>query len=245
MSKILLVQSRTDPMRIERERNNFAKAVGGVADLDFLSSLDLQFAWAAPEEFLAGYDGVMFGGSSDFDFHGGRVEGDSARITSMEILARTRPLVAHAFERHIPILGVCFGHQLIAQMHGGKVNNDKAQHKFGGHEVHLTPDGAHDPLFKNLPQSFMAQYAHKDSVTNLPSGATLLATGTSCRFSALRYGSKAYTVQFHPEIKRMTGATKASPQANEIVRLWIEKIVVHAGEISNANSSKKMSSLIA
>ena len=225
MQKLLLVQSRTSPERIERERDNFTRALGGIAELESLSTLDERFGWETPQEFLAGYDGVMFGGSSDFDFHGGRPDSDPVRATSMQILERTRPLVSHAFEINLPILGVCFGHQIIANMHGGNVHNDKEQNKSGAHEVHLTAEGAQDPLFKHLPQSFIAQYAHKDSVTNLPEGATLLATGSSCRFSALRYGGKAYTVQFHPEIERMTGATKDSPEAYQIVPLWVTHIV--------------------
>ncbi len=225
MHTILLVQSRITPERIERERDNFTRALGGIAQLESLSALDERFGWETPQEFLAGYDGVMFGGSSDFDFHGGRPESDPVRATSMQILERTRPLVAHAFLINLPILGVCFGHQIIANMHDGNVHNDKEQNKFGAHEVHLTPEGAQDPLFKHLPQSFIAQYAHKDSATNLPEAATLLATGASCGFSALRYGEKAYTVQFHPEIKRITGATKSSPEAYQIVPLWVKHIV--------------------
>lgn len=225
MQKVLLVQSRTTPVRIEREQGNFSRALGSTAELEFLSALDERFAWETPEEFLAGYDGVIFGGSSDFDFHGGRPEDDPVRAVSMQILDRTRPLVARALEIELPILGVCFGHQIIANMHGGNVHNDKQQNKFGGHEVHLTEEGKRDPLFKHLPKSFTAQYAHKDSVTNLPKGATLLATGSSCRFSALRYGKKAYTVQFHPEIERMTGATTSSKEAYGILPLWVTHIV--------------------
>lgn len=225
MHKILLVQSRITPERIERERDNFTRALGGVAELESLSALDERFEWETPQEFLAGYDGVMFGGSSDFDFHGGRPDSDPVRAASMQILERTRPLVAHAFDSNLPILGVCFGHQIIANMHGGNVHHDKEQNKLGAHEVHLTEEGTHDPLFKHLPQSFIAQYAHKDSVTNLPEGASLLATGDSCRFSALRYGKKAYTVQFHPEIERITGATVSSKEAYQIVPLWVTHIV--------------------
>ena len=225
MQKILLVQSRISPERIECEHNNFTRSLGGIAEFESLSTLDERFGWETPQEFLAGYDGVMFGGSSDFDFHGGRPDSDPVRAASMQILERTRPLVAHAFDITLPILGVCFGHQIIANMHGGNVHNNKEQNKFGAHEVHLTTEGAQDPLFKNLPQSFTAQYAHKDSVTNLPEGATLLATGASCRFSALRYGEKAYTVQFHPEIERMTGATISSKEAYQIVSLWVKHIV--------------------
>ena len=223
--KILFVQSRTDPIRIERERDNFRRAVGSAAHIDFLSALDEKLAWTTPDEFLKGIDGVMFGGSSDFDFHGGRQSDDPARIMSMIILARARTMVRYALAEGTPIFGVCFGHQLIAQMHGGEVQNDKAQNKFGAHEVHLTEMGENDALFKNLPKSFTAQYAHKDSVTTLPEGATLLATGASCRFSALRYGDRAYTTQFHPEIERMTGATQPSPEAYSLLKHWLEVVV--------------------
>ena len=224
-----MVQSRITPERVERERGNFARALDGAAELGFLSALDERFEWETPQEFLAGYDGVIFGGSSDFDFHGGRPESDPVRATSMQILDRTRPLVAHAFDIGLPVLGVCFGHQIIGNMHGGNVHNDKQQNKFGGHEVHLTEEGQRDPLFKRLPKSFIAQYAHKDSVTDLPEGAMLLATGPSCRFSALRYGDRAYTVQFHPEIERMTGATTHSEEAYEILPLWVEHIIGRNG----------------
>lgn len=228
MKKILIVQSRTTPERIEGERENYRRVIGDRADIEFLSALDERLAWTTPDDFLEGADGVIFGGSSDFDFHGGRPEKDPIRLMSLLILSRNRSLVSYALAGGVPILGVCFGHQLIANMYGGEVNHDKEQSKFGSYEVQLTEEGTHDPLFKNLLNSFIAQYAHLDSVTKLPIGATLLASSHGCRFSALRYGNRAYTVQFHPEATHFEDLPleyRDSSEASSIIPLWLENIV--------------------
>lgn len=96
LMKILLVQSRITEKRVERERENFRRAIQGTADLSFISSVDESLARTRPEELLAGYDGVIFGGSSDFDFHGGRPDDDPVRLMSMLILSRARNIVARA-----------------------------------------------------------------------------------------------------------------------------------------------------
>ena len=225
MKKILVVQSRTDESRIAGEQENFRSALGGNANISFLSALDERLAWSTPDEFLKGVDGVIFGGSSDFDFHGGRPAKDPARLMSLILLSRTRNIISYTLAQRLPLLGVCFGHQMVAQMHGGEVENDSAQSKFGSYEVGLTEEGAKDPVFGHLPKSFFAQYAHKDSVTTLPSGATLLAQSPSCAFSALRYADKAYTVQFHPEVLKfpdIPACTRESPEAGKIIPLWAQ-----------------------
>lgn len=224
MQNILVVQSQITESRLVRERENFQRSIGDAARADFLSSVDERLAWSSPEDFLKGYEGLVFGGSADFDFHGGRQENDPARIMSAIILSRARNIVAYAMEKDIPILGVCFGHQLIAQMHGGMVSNDREQSKFGSHEVHLTEAGKHDPLFGQLPHTFTAQYAHKDSATNLPTGAELLASSPGCAYSALRYGARTYTTQFHPELETFADLPleyKPSPEASSIIKRWL------------------------
>ncbi|MDB5237812.1 MAG: synthase [Candidatus Kaiserbacteria bacterium] len=227
MTRILVVQSRVTEARIENERENYRRSIGSAASVDFLSSVDEKLAWSSPREFLQGYDGVIFGGSSDFDFHGGRHPEDPARIISMIIMSRARDIVSYTLAHKIPTLGVCFGHQIIGQMHEGMVNNDREQSKFGTYSVRLTEAGKSDALFSALPEEFLAQYAHKDSVTNLPHGATLLATGSGCRFSALRYGESVYTMQFHPEVVRFDEFPnhEHSPEASRVIPLWIERIV--------------------
>lgn len=227
MKQVLVVQSRTTPERIECEQGNFRRAIGDRADVTFLSALDERLAWSTPDEFLVGIDGVIFGGSSDFDFNGGRAEKDPARIMSIIILSRTKSFVSYTLAEKIPLLGICYGHQLVANMYGGEVDHDESQSKFGAYEVRLTEDGREDSIFKDLPEEFLAQYAHKDSVTKLPAGAKLLGGGSKCKFSALCYGDTAYTTQFHPEIERLglTNHGPASPHASRLIPLWIERIV--------------------
>jgi len=226
MLKVLVLQSRITEDSVERERNNFTRAAGSAAELDFISTVDEKLAWTSPMQLLEGYDGAIFGGSSDFDFHGGRPDNDPIRLMSTIILSRARNIIAYALEKELPILGVCFGHQIIGEMHDGMIKNDREQSKNGAHEVQLTEAGRNDTLFKDMPGTFFAQYMHKDSVTNMPKGAMLLATGATCKYAALKYGNRVYTVQFHPEVAMMPeGPQIACPEASTLVRGWIERVV--------------------
>jgi GMP synthase-like glutamine amidotransferase len=229
MNKILLIQSRVNNERIENERASYRRAVGEKFELDYLSALDERLSWTKPEELLKDYVGVIFGGSSDFDFDGGRSSGDPVRLISMIILSRVKMLVKYAIAGNIPILGICYGHQIIANMRGGEVSKDSAQGKRGSYEIALTADGKKDAVFSNLPLNFFAQYDHKDSVSRLPEGTTLLASAPNCRFAVLHYGKNVYTMQFHPEVERLhyigNYEHHDSPHASRIIQLWLEKIV--------------------
>lgn len=244
MKRILVIQSRGRQDMIDSERAEYIEASKGLAEVDFESALNVTRSWEEPADIVKGYDAVILGGSGEFDLHGGRSEDDPARMGAREIIARIRPFVGHIFANNIPVLGICFGHQLIADMHGGNVSNDPAQKKVGTFEVTRTEEGEKDPLFSSLPRNFLAQYGHKDSLTSLPTGATLLAIGPACKFSALRYGPKAYTVQFHPELTAKDVAwkldnspgylpegvsadsiVKESPEASQIIPLFIERII--------------------
>lgn len=244
MKKILVIQFRLSPERSALEQERYIRDVAGSAEIRFESALQTIPPWEEPVKMLEGVDGVILGGSGDFDLDGGRSENDAARITARELLERIRALVAYVFENNIPILGVCFGHQLIAEMRGGGVTHDHEQKKVGSFEVRLSDDAKQDSLLKDFPQTFFAQYGHKDSVTGLPRGATLLATGPACKFSILRYGSKVYTTQFHPELtaddtifilSRFPGylpegvkaesIVQKSEDASQLIRKFVERIV--------------------
>lgn len=202
MKKILIIQSRQRPEMLAAERAEYERAVNSLAHINFVTSLTTTLSWENPEELLGGYDGVIFGGSGEFDFDGGRAHDDEARMVSQEIKERVKKLVLYILKQDFPLLGICYGHQIIAEVGGVPVVNDHSQKKVGTFQVFLTDAGKMDTLFSQLPESFLAQYGHKDSASRIPEGAVLLANSPLCNVAAIRYGNNIYTMQFHPELTK-------------------------------------------
>lgn len=100
-----------------------------------------------------------------------------------------------------PLLGVCYGHQLLAWAAGGEVTQNPAGYEIGTIEVELTPEGEADPLLGRLgggaPLAFQA--VHADAVVGLPEGARVLARNERTAVQAFALGERAWGVQFHPE----------------------------------------------
>jgi GMP synthase (glutamine-hydrolysing) len=198
---------------IKTEQGEYVRALGDHAFPSFISSLDVSLVWEHPDTIIGDADGVILAGAGEFYLDDGRTMDDPARHTAHSINARLTPLIEHVLDEDIPTMGICFGHQLIGNTRGGVVACDASQKKIGTHGVRLDDAGKSDPLLSLLSERFNANYGHHDSITVLPQGATLLATGERCGFSALRYGKHVYTFQFHPELTRedVIGRLKNSP----------------------------------
>jgi len=242
MNTILIIQSRARPEMVAGEQDEYRRAFTGTGFIPvFQSALDTSLPWNEPASIIGDARGVMLAGSGEYDFNGGRDLHDPARATSQQILTTLTPFLEYVFARDIPTLGICYGHQIIGEWREGKVSNDQTQKKSGSYEVSLTEVGRADPLFMGMPAVFIAQYGHKDSLTTLPKGAICIATGTNCRYSALKYGSNIYTFQFHPELTAediskklslspgylpegiaLTDVIKASPEASSLIPRFLE-----------------------
>ncbi|HEX7623651.1 MAG TPA: gamma-glutamyl-gamma-aminobutyrate hydrolase family protein [Anaeromyxobacteraceae bacterium] len=98
-----------------------------------------------------------------------------------------------------PVLGVCFGHQLLARALGGRVERNPRGREAGTAAVRLTPEGARDLLFAGLDSPLLVQQTHEDHVAALPAGATLLAENEMTPVQAFAWGDNVRCVQFHPE----------------------------------------------
>jgi GMP synthase (glutamine-hydrolysing) len=101
----------------------------------------------------------------------------------------------------VPMLGVCFGHQLIAHALGGRVDWSATGPEYGTIAITTTALARGDALFQQLPGQFLAQSAHHQTVTKLPAGSVTLAEGSS-GIQAARFGRQTWGVQFHPEYSR-------------------------------------------
>ena len=99
----------------------------------------------------------------------------------------------------IPILGVCYGHQLLAQALGGKVGLNPNGRQIGTVTTKLLEAAKNDPLLGFLPSTFLSQTSHSESVLELPAGAQRLATSPLDDSFAIRFDEKVWGVQFHPE----------------------------------------------
>lgn len=109
-----------------------------------------------------------------------------------------------AYEHKIPILGICFGEQALAEALGGKVvqmrskEGEYVKERAWG-KIKRAPGSVNDPVMKGLPSEFIAPESHEDVVARLPEGAILLAEN-SYGVQGFRIGD-AWGFEFHPERK--------------------------------------------
>jgi GMP synthase (glutamine-hydrolysing) len=103
-----------------------------------------------------------------------------------------------------PVLGVCFGHQLLGQSAGGEVARNPRGREIGTVQVQLTEAGRKDPLFSWAgaeTSQIDVQATHTEAVLPPPKRATLLASNEICATQALRFSETVASVQFHPELE--------------------------------------------
>ncbi|KAB1197523.1 MULTISPECIES: type 1 glutamine amidotransferase [Haloferax] len=142
---------------------------------------------ALPDHF--DYDGIVVTGSSS------SVYWDDEWIQSLV------SYVAEADEREIPLLGVCFGHQVVAEALGGTVE-DMGDFELGYSEIQRTTDDDTDDLLAGVGGTFTVFTSHGDVVSDLPPGAELLAENEYGVHAFRR--THAFGVQFHPEYDTTT-----------------------------------------
>lgn len=99
----------------------------------------------------------------------------------------------------VPVLGICFGHQLLAHALGAEVGKLPGGPEIGTQRLRLTPEAQHDELLGALPPEFAAQLVHYQSVLRLPPDAVPLAHSEREPHEAFRMGRRAWGLQFHPE----------------------------------------------
>src|SRR5207248_11152087 len=129
------------------------------------------------------------------------------------------------FDLDLPVLGICYGMQLGAQILGGQVKPAKAR-EFGRAKLHVT---ANDPLVHGLPKETTVWMSHGDQVHELPDQFVALATTPTCPFAAARHRTRPfYGVQFHPEVTH-------TPRGEQIFQNFLYDICKCSGSWTMGN----------
>jgi GMP synthase (glutamine-hydrolysing) len=165
-------------------REWFSRVVGDRAHLH------PHLACEDPRPSTAGLDGVVLTGSP------------LSLVDPTPWMDDAADFVRRAHDEGVPVLGVCFGHQLIGHAFGGSVQENPRGWESGTHEVDLTDEGRRDPLFRGLPARLRVNQSHRDEVGRLGAGCVRLAGGAHTDNQAIAVGAHVRGVQFHPEMNR-------------------------------------------
>ncbi len=149
------------------------------------------------------------------------------------------------FTNKIPLLGICYGHQLIAKSLGGTVDYHEKGMELGCVEIQSNDYAKNDAIFKYIPSTFNAHVIHSQSIIKLPKHAILLASNDFENTHAFKIEPCTWGVQFHPEFNdyimksyiyeaskmknieendkyRLIENVKDTPVANEIIPLFVK-----------------------
>jgi len=132
------------------------------------------------------------------------------------------------FRLGVPVLGICYGMQLMAQTLGGKVRGAD-EREYGHAMLHVERPGV---LFRGLGERFAVWMSHGDRVEKLPRGFKVIGSSRNCPAAAMYHPSrKLYALQFHPEVVH-------TPKGTEILRNFLFKVAKCAGRWSMASFVK-------
>ena len=116
-------------------------------------------------------------------------------------------------ELEIPILGICYGHQLLAKLIGGEIRKSKGEYGKTILEIMIT-----NTIFEGLSKKETVWMSHRDQVISIPNTAIILASTDITPIAAFKLRNKAiYGVQFHPEVRH-------TPKGMKILSNFLFKI---------------------
>lgn len=134
------------------------------------------------------------------DYGGAIITGSPANITDrLDWSEQAADWLRRAMDAGLPLLGICFGHQLLTHALGGRVDFHPDGREIGTHDIRLTAAGRADPLLQGVPAVLAAHFIHEQSVLEAPPGAVVLAENDHDRYQMLRHGERAISMQYHPE----------------------------------------------
>jgi GMP synthase (glutamine-hydrolysing) len=167
---------------------------------------------------------------TNFAYRGIVVSGSWSMVTDREPWSEaTGSYLRAASKAGTPILGVCYGHQLLAHAFGGEVGYNPSGRHAGSADVITTADARKDALFSALPEHLVVQVSHSQRVLAMPEGALLLAYTARDPFHAFRLGDRTWAVQFHPEFDHAVSRRYIELRRERIVSEGLDPDALIAG----------------
>ena len=166
---------------------------------------------SAEEIQKSGYKGIIFSGGPN------------------SVYAENAPKCdTNLFHLGIPVLGICYGAQLIAAALGGTVDNSEVK-EYGNTEVTYHCDSV---LFQDIDKTSIAWMSHTDYISALPAGFTATATTSHCPVAAMEHSEKKiFALQFHPEVEH-------SVAGNQILKNFLYHVCGCKGDWEMASFAK-------
>jgi GMP synthase (glutamine-hydrolysing) len=128
------------------------------------------------------------------------VTGSPSLVTDRELWSEnTARWLARAVALQKPVLGICYGHQLLAHALGGEVRQSPRGREIGTVDVKLNSNAKNDPLFGSFADVLHLPVSHTQAIVRLPPRASVLGTSALDPHHIVRFDSCAWGVQFHPE----------------------------------------------
>ena len=137
------------------------------------------------------YDAILLGATGD----------GSIMKESYEKLTKCIEMLKIARKRGVPMLGFNYGAHLLTLAFDGSVTRDQSSKEIGSCTVKKEDGAKDDPIFKNLPDEFVAQIGHIDSIERIPPGSIHLLSTCSCKYDAWAYPDEGiYAIELQVDL---------------------------------------------
>jgi GMP synthase (glutamine-hydrolysing) len=132
---------------------------------------------------------------------------------------------SYVYDKHLPIMGICYGMQVITHQLGGQVSPGE-KHEYGHAMLYLNTEDC--PLFAGLPSSFSVWMSHGDQILNMPPDFKALAYTENSPVAAMGSDDGIFGLQFHPEVVH-------TPMGKAIFQNFVYKVCGCQGNWTPAN----------